>query len=144
MVKVSCSNRKLLDICMELRKRIDQPLGEPARWLKRVVQSWLNYHAVPSNSHRIGRFVDELTRHWLWAIRRRSQRGKSSWTWARMHLLVRRHLPKARPIQSNAFALNSRQEPYEVIFHLRICAHTDPEPRGVFPALIPEILKCYF
>ncbi len=82
----------------KLRKRINQPLGETARWLKRVVQGWLNYHAVPGNSHRIGRFVDEVTRHWLWTIRRRSQRGKSSWTWARMHKLVRRHLPKARMI----------------------------------------------
>ena len=88
----------LLEIRLELRKRINQSLGETARWLKRVVQGWLNYHAVPGNSHRIGRFVDEVTRHWLWTIRRRSQRGKSSWTWARMHMLVRRHLPKARII----------------------------------------------
>jgi len=89
---------KLLEIRLKLRKRINQPLGETARWLNRVVQGWLNYHAVPSNSHRIGRFVDEVTRHWLWTIRRRSQRGKSNWTWARMHMLVRRHLPKARMI----------------------------------------------
>ncbi len=89
---------KLLEIRLKLRKRINQSLGENARWLKRVVQGWLNYHAVPGNSHRIGRFVDEVTRHWLWTIRRRSQRGKSSWTWARMHKLVRRHLPKARII----------------------------------------------
>ena len=89
---------KLLEIRLKLRKRINQSLGENARWLKRVVQGWLNYHAVPGNSHRIGRFVDEVTRHWLWTIRRRSQRGKSNWTWARMHMLVRRHLPKARII----------------------------------------------
>ena len=88
----------LLEIRLKLRKRINQPLGETARWLNRVVQGWLNYHAVPSNSHRIGRFVDEVTRHWRWTIRRRSQRGKSRWTWARMHMLVRRHLPKARII----------------------------------------------
>ena len=87
---------KLLEIRLKLRKRINQPLGETARWLNRVVQGWLNYHAVPSNSERIGRFVDEVTRHWLWTIRRRSQRGKSSWTWARVQMLVRRHLPKAR------------------------------------------------
>ena len=48
------------------------------------------------------------------------------------------------PEQRFRAQLKARQEPYEVIFHLRICAHTDPEPRGVFPALIPEILKCYF
>ena len=84
----------LLKIRLELRKRMNRPLGENGRWLRRVVQGWLNYHAVPSNSHRIGRFVDEVSRHWLRCIRRRSQRGKSGWTWARMHMLVRRHLPR--------------------------------------------------
>ena len=60
----------------QLRKRMHRPLGETARWLRRVVQGWLNYHAVPSNSHRIGRFVDEVTRLWLKVIRHRSQRGR--------------------------------------------------------------------
>ena len=79
-----------------LRKRMHRPLGETARWLRRVVQGWLNYHAVPSNSHRINRFVDEVTRLWLRVIRRRSQRGRSRWTWARMQRLARRHLPRPR------------------------------------------------
>ena len=81
-----------------LRKRMHRPLGETARWLRRVVQGWLNYHAVPSNSRRIGRFVDEVTRLWLKVIRRRSQRGRRRWTWARMQRLVRRHLPRPRII----------------------------------------------
>ena len=81
-------------IKQKLRRRMHRPLGETARWLRRVVQGWLNYHAVPGNSHRIGRFVDEVTRLWLQAIRRRSQRGRSRWTWERMHRLVRRHLPR--------------------------------------------------
>ena len=93
---------KLLVIRLELRKQINQPLGGNARWLKRVVQGWLKYHAVPSNSHRIGRFADEVNRHSLWTIRRRSQRGKNSWTWTRMYLLVRRRLPKARIIHPYA------------------------------------------
>jgi group II intron reverse transcriptase/maturase len=80
----------------KLRKRMHRPLGETARWLRRVVQGWLNYHAVPSNSNRINRFVDEVTRLWLAVIRRRSQRGRKRWTWARMHRLVRRHLPRPR------------------------------------------------
>ena len=80
----------------KLRKRMHRPLGETARWLRRVVRGWLNYHAVPSNSHRICRFVDEVTRHWLHAIRRRSQRGRKRWTWERMQRLARRHLPRPR------------------------------------------------
>ncbi len=81
----------------KLRKRMHRPLGETARWLRRVVQGWLNYHAVPSNSNRIGRFVDEVTRLWLRVIRRRSQRGRC-WNWKRMHRLVRKHLPRPRII----------------------------------------------
>jgi len=79
-----------------LRKRMHRPLGETARWLRRVVRGWLNYHAVPSNTHRINRFVDEVTRLWLPVIRRRSQCGRSRWTWARMQRLARRHLPRPR------------------------------------------------
>jgi hypothetical protein len=83
-------------IKQHLRKRKHRPLGETGRWLRRVVQGWLNYHAVPGNSHRIHRFVDEVTRLWLTVIRSRSQRGRSRWTWERMRRLARRHLPRAR------------------------------------------------
>jgi len=80
----------------KLRKRKHRPVGETGRWLRSVVQGWLNYHAVPSNSNRIGRFVDEVTRHWLAVLRRRSQRGRRGWTWQRMQRLVRLHLPHPR------------------------------------------------
>ena len=72
------------------------PLGDTSRWLRSVVQGWLNYHAVPGNSQRIGRFVDEVTRLWLHVLRRRSQLGGQRWTWARMHRFVRKHLPRPR------------------------------------------------
>ncbi len=72
----------LLAIRLKQRKRMPQPLGETARWLRRVVQGCLNYHAMLSKSHRIGRLVGEVTRHWLRVIRRRSQRGTGRWTWA--------------------------------------------------------------
>jgi RNA-directed DNA polymerase len=79
----------------QLMKRRHRPLGETARWLHRVVQGWLNYHAVPGNSNRIGRFVDEVIRQWLHVIRRRSQRGRC-WTWERVSRLARKHLPRPR------------------------------------------------
>lgn len=82
----------------KLQKRMHRPLGETGRWLRRVVQGWLNYHAVPGNSDRLARFVDEVTRHWLQAIRSRSDRGRSRWTWERMHRFGRRHLPRPRII----------------------------------------------
>jgi group II intron reverse transcriptase/maturase len=88
----------LQSIKEKLRKRMHRPLGETSRWLRRVVQGWLNYHAVPGNSQRIGRFVDEVTRLWLHVLRRRSQRGRSRWTWSRMQRLARRTLPRPRII----------------------------------------------
>lgn len=81
-----------------LCKRMHRPLIETARWLRKVVQGWLNYHAVPSNYERISRFVDEITRLWLRVIRRRSQKAQSKWTWGRMQRLVRRHPPRPRII----------------------------------------------
>jgi group II intron reverse transcriptase/maturase len=87
---------KLQAIQAKLRKRMHRPIGETGRWLRSVVQGWLNYHAVPSNSRRLDRFVSEVTHLWLQVIRRRSQRGRSRWTWARMQRLARRHLPSPR------------------------------------------------
>jgi group II intron reverse transcriptase/maturase len=81
-------------IRLKLRKRMHQPIGEVGRWLRSVVRGWMNYHAVPNNNDRIRRFVDEVTRTWLRAIRRRSQKGKNAWTWERMRRLGRKHLPQ--------------------------------------------------
>lgn len=82
----------LASIKEQLHRRRHRPLAETGRWLERVVQGWLNYHAVPGNMPRLKQFVDGLTRLWLRAIRRRSQRSR--WTWPRMQQLVRRHLPR--------------------------------------------------
>jgi group II intron reverse transcriptase/maturase len=87
---------KLQEIKAKLRKRMHRPVGETGRWLRSVVQGWLNYHAVPGNSHRLCRFVDEVTRYWLAVLRRRSQRGQRGWTWERMQRLTRLHLPRPR------------------------------------------------
>ena len=87
---------KLADIKLMLIRRMHRPLGETARWLNRVVKGWLNYHAVPGNFDRLRRFVDETARHWLRVIRRRSQKGRGSWTWERMQRLVRLHLPRPK------------------------------------------------
>ena len=87
---------KFREIKAKLQQRKHRPLGETGRWLRRVVQGWLNYHAVPGNSQCLGRFVDEVTKLWLAAIRKRSQRGCRGWTWERMQRLARKHLPRPR------------------------------------------------
>ena len=80
----------------QLRKRRHRPLDETGRWLRRVVQGWLNYHAVPSNFRQLNRFVREVIRMWLRIIRRRSQRGRRRWTWSRMERLASHYLPRPR------------------------------------------------
>ena len=59
-------------------------------------QGSLNYHAVPFNMKQLDRFVRLVARHWLFVLRRRSQRGARRWNWERMDRLVHRYLPRPR------------------------------------------------
>ena len=86
----------LAEIRIQLRRRINRPLGETGRWLRKVCQGWLNYHAVPGNFRRLQSFLDEVTRSWLFVLRRRSQRGRRAWTVDRARLLAKRALPRPR------------------------------------------------
>ncbi len=85
---------KLQAIRQKLLQRRHVPVEDTGRWLRSVVQGWLNYHGVPGNSKRLGQFVDIATRHWLRQLRRRSQRDR--FPWKRMHAFVRRWLPRPR------------------------------------------------
>ena len=88
----------LAAIKQQLRRRMHRPLGETARWLRSVMQGWLNYHAVPGNKQKLGQFFDEVIKYWLTTLRRRSQMGTARWTWQRMHRYSRKHLPRKRII----------------------------------------------
>lgn len=55
------------------------PIPEVGRWLGSVVRGHFAYFAVPGNSGAIRAFVDQVTRHWLQVLRRRSQRAKVTW-----------------------------------------------------------------
>ena len=87
---------KVAAIKQQLRKRMHRPVGETGRWLRSVIQGWLNYYAVPGNYQKLQEFVNAISKHWLTVLRRRSQRGKARWTWKRMQRLTRKHLPKLR------------------------------------------------
>jgi RNA-directed DNA polymerase len=87
---------KLQEIKTQLRRRMHDPVDETGRWLRSVVRGWLNYHAVPGNSRAIQEFRTQVTRLWLRALRRRSQKGRRRWGWDRMKRLVAQWLPKAR------------------------------------------------
>ena len=85
---------KLKAVEDQLMRRRHQPIPEQGRWLRSVVQGHLNYYAVPGNRRALGNFRSEVNRHWLRALRRRSQRHRM--TWERMNRLVDRWLPPAR------------------------------------------------
>ena len=65
------------------------------RWLASVVRGHMAYYAVPGNTQAVAAFRDQVTRHWLKAMRRRSQKGRRL-TWARMNRLQKRWLPPVR------------------------------------------------
>jgi len=75
-------------------KRRHNPVPATGAWLTRVVQRYLNYHAVPGNLKRLGMFCAEVCRAGLHALRRRSQHRRM--TWERFQRLVKRHIPKVR------------------------------------------------
>ena len=88
--------RTLAAIKVQLRRRRHDSTGTTGRWLRRVIQGWLNYHAVPDNMRRLDQFVTEVTKLWLRQLRRRSQRGRAAWPWSRMNRLVARYLPRPK------------------------------------------------
>jgi RNA-directed DNA polymerase len=85
---------KLRDIAARLRKRMNDPIEQTGGWLNRVVQGYFNYHAVPGNLRRLYTFRRETARHWLFTLRRRSQRSR--WTWERFENLIGHYLPEPR------------------------------------------------
>ncbi|MFY9512995.1 MAG: reverse transcriptase domain-containing protein [Rubrivivax sp.] len=85
---------RLQAIRQALNRRMHEPIPVVGRWLRRVVQGYFNYHAVPGNVDRLDSFREEVARAWLHALRRRGQRGRMPWS--RFRTLVERHLPRAR------------------------------------------------
>jgi RNA-directed DNA polymerase len=77
-----------------LMRRMHEPIPVVGRWLRRVVQGYFNYHAVPGNVDRLSTFRKDVSRAWLHALRRRGQRGRMPWT--RFGPLVERYLPRVR------------------------------------------------
>jgi hypothetical protein len=71
-------------------KRRHAPIAEIGAWLRRVVNGYLNYHAIP----RLGMFRAEVCRACVRSLRRRGQRSRM--TWDRFQRFVGRYIPKIR------------------------------------------------
>ena len=67
-----------------------------AAWLRRVVRGYFNYHAVPGNRYALDTFRTQVIRHWLRALRRRSQKHRLNWV--RFARLATRWIPRARVV----------------------------------------------
>ncbi len=85
---------KLSELKKELRRRWHQPVAEVGKWLRSVVQGYLNYHAVPGNMDSLNSFRAQVIWRWYRALRRRSQRDRM--TWERFWPLVDRWIPSAK------------------------------------------------
>jgi group II intron reverse transcriptase/maturase len=86
--------KKLQEIKQQLRQRMHDPVPQTSKWLRSVVQGYFNYYAVPGNLDSLGVFRDRVLRLWGQALRRRSQKSKS--TWARRLALAGQWLPQPR------------------------------------------------
>jgi RNA-directed DNA polymerase len=84
---------KLKQVYDQLKRRRHLPIPEQARWLASVIRGHLAYYAVPGNGRAIQAFRYQVTRRWLKALRRRSQRHRLNWQ--RMARLTQRWLPPA-------------------------------------------------
>jgi RNA-directed DNA polymerase len=82
---------KLKQVKAELMRRRHLPVPGQGRWLASVIRGHEAYYAVPGNAEAVAAFRYYVTRHWRFALSRRSQRSRV--TWERMSRLARRYLP---------------------------------------------------
>ena len=75
------------------RKR-HEPVPAVGAWLKRVMNGYFEYHAVPTNLIRLEGFRAEVCRAWRHALLRRSQRHRLCWE--RFNRLTRKYVPPCR------------------------------------------------
>jgi group II intron reverse transcriptase/maturase len=97
--------RKLKEVRRRLMQMRHLPVPTQGRWLRTFLQGYFAYHAVWTNLRRLWSLRTQVSKAWMRALRRRSQRHRL--TWARMGRLVARWLPPVRathPWPSERFA----------------------------------------
>jgi group II intron reverse transcriptase/maturase len=87
---------KLHAIKQEMRRKMHEPVAQVGAWLKRVVDGYYRYHAVPGNLAVLGRFRERLCRYWRHVLRRRSQRRKPDWE--QLRPIFDRWIPRPRTL----------------------------------------------
>ena len=84
---------KLQGIQQELRRKMHAPVAETGQWLRRVVEGYYRYHAVPGNRPMLELFREHVCRLWRQVLRRRSQRPPS---WNRLRPIFGKWIPRPR------------------------------------------------
>jgi RNA-directed DNA polymerase len=98
----------LARIRQTLMRRRHEPVPVVGRWLRRVIQGYFNYHAVPGNLRRLSGFLYAVRRSWRHALMRRSQRHRLPWS--RFSRVVSKYLPPCKilhPHPSERFYVNT-------------------------------------
>jgi RNA-directed DNA polymerase len=85
---------KLQAIKQELRQRMHHTIPSLGKWLRRVVQGYFNYHAVPTNSEALSAFLHHVVILLGRTLRRRSE--KDNTPWQKVAQIAARWLPKPR------------------------------------------------
>lgn len=85
---------KLLEVKIELRKRMHHPIPEQGAYVRAVVRGHLQYYGVPRNGPALHTFRRAVSRQWWQILRRRSQTGTVPW--GRMYRYIQFFLPPAR------------------------------------------------
>jgi group II intron reverse transcriptase/maturase len=85
---------KLKQVRAEIMRRRHFPVPVQGRWLASVVAGHQRYYAVPGNYDAVSAFRDQVTRHWMRALRLRSQKARTDWT--QMRRIARHYLPRTR------------------------------------------------
>ncbi len=97
-VKRRTSTRRLRAKVKAVRQTLHRnrhlPVPAQGAWLRRVVQGYSNYHAIPGNYRALAAFRTQVVRAWLHALRRRSQRHRMNWQ--RFGRLADRWIPAPR------------------------------------------------
>jgi RNA-directed DNA polymerase len=100
------------------------PVKEQGRWLGQVVRGYFYYHAVPTNLNTLRGFLKDVRRLWWQALRRRSQKDRTSW--ASLNRMARCWLPKARVLhpwpEARFDRYHPRWEPGAVVPLAGFCA----------------------
>ena len=87
---------KLRGIKAELKQQMHEPTTVVGAMLKRVVEGYYRYQAVPSNLRVLARFRGAVCRLWRQVLRRRSQKRKPGWR--RLSTLFKTWIPFPRTL----------------------------------------------